>query len=598
VAGIGDLFGRNGVLEQLLLWGVVAQVVQSMAAPAFTALQQDVYAKAPDLVLTPEIMAEAVSRHLVSEAAAASDAAKSGVDAERFRLLLGIARKRIDPASLAEAVLRSYMTKADAEAQALPQGIGPDNFAILTDLAGDAPGAQQLAEALRRGIIDAHGRGPASTSYDQGIAEGRLHNKWGPVLEQLATVLLSPPDAASAVVRGFLSDRDGAAVAARSGVERGTFETMVHLAGDAPGPQQLAEALRRGLIPYAGGGADPVSFVAGIREGRLADKWTAMIRGLSQIWPTPVDALDALLKGQVSEPEARHLYERFGGDPEFFTLLFDTRGSSPTPLELIAMANRGFIPWNGRGPNVVSFEQGFREGPWKDKWQQPYREFARYIPPESTVVTLLAHGVIGARKAAELLAKQGMDAELIHAYLDEAHTEALSDYRGATVSDVLNSFYAQIISAKDARTILEALHVTPTAVDLLLAYTEIRRGFAAVTNAISRVRSLFAARKITVQTVKSSLHRLGVPAASVDGIVSAWEVENSISVKTLTESQIADAWEFAVMTESEAMTELENIGYTPYDAWVVLSLKAKQALPNKPKPGPAGPQAQVIPGTT
>jgi hypothetical protein len=598
VAGIGDLFGRNGVLEQLLLWGVVAQVVQSMAAPAFTALQQDVYAKAPDLVLTPEVLAEAVSRHLVSEAAAQSEAAKSGTDAERFRLLLGIARKRIDPASLAEAVLRSYMTKADAEAEALPQGIGPANFAILTDLAGDAPGAQQLAQALRRGIIEAHGRGPASTSYDQGIAEGRLHNKWGPVLEQLATVLLSPPDAASAVVRGFLSDHEGAAVAARSGVQAGTFQTMVHLAGDAPGPQQLAEALRRGLIPYGGGGADPVSFVAGIREGRLADKWTAMIRGLSQIWPTPVLALDALLKGQLSKPEALKLYEKLGGDRQFFQTEFDTRGSSPTPLELITMANRGFIPWNGRGPNVVSFEQGFLEGPWKDKWQEAYRDFAVYTPPESTVVTLLAHGAIGNREAAELLAKQGMDAKLIHAYLDEAHTEALSDYRGATVADVLNSFYAQIISAKDARTILEALHVTPSAVDLLLAYTSIRRGFAAVTNAISRVRSLFAARKITVETAKSSLHRLGVPAAAIESIMSAWEVENSISVRVLSESQIVDAWEFAIMTESEALTELENIGYTPYDAWVLLSLKAKTPIKGKPRKGPAGPQAQVIPGTT
>ena len=301
MAGLGDLLGSNGVIEQLLLWNIAGQVVSALASPAFTALQQDMQARNPELALTPELIATAAAHHLVTDASARAEAAKTGINATRFEILSELAKVRLAPADLAEAVLRSYMTPAAAEAEATPQGYDAGRLAILTDLAGDAPGAQQLAEALRRGIIARHGRGRDSTSYDQGIAETRLHDKWGPVLEALSAVLLSPADSAEAVVRNFLPHADALAIAEKQGVSPADFATLTHLAGDAPGPQQLAEALRRGAIPEQGKGAGSVSFEQGIAEGRLADKWAPVIRALAQIWPTPVDALNALLKGQVTD---------------------------------------------------------------------------------------------------------------------------------------------------------------------------------------------------------------------------------------------------------------------------------------------------------
>lgn len=598
MAGFSDLFGANGAIEQLLLWGVVNQVIAALASPALTVLTQDVSAAHPENVLPPEVLAQAVSRGLVTLAAGRADAARGGVSASRFDILRELAQMRLSPGDLAEAVLRSYMTQDEALAEAKPQGWDAQRLAVLTDLAGDAPGAQELTEALRRGIIARTGTGAASTSYEQGIAEGRLHNKWGPVLEKLSAQLLSPPDAAAATVRNFLSHDQGTAIAAHSGVDAPTFETMIHLAGDAPGPQQLAEALRRQVIPDSGTGPDSVSFQQGIAEGRLADKWAPVIKALAQIWPTPVNALDALLKGQLTRDEGIALYEKLGGDPQFFDLLFNTQGSAPTPLELIEMANRGIIAWDGTGAGAVSYQQGFLEGPWRDKWAEPYRHLGEYVPPESTVVTLLAHGAIDEKQAAALLAKQGMSADIITAYIDEAHTEALSDYRGLSVASTVDAYKAQILSAADARTILAALHVAPAAADLLLAYTDIQRAFEATSNAISRVRTLFAARKITEQTARDSLARLNVPVQSVAGIMAAWELENSISVKTLTETQILDAWQVEALSDAEAATELENIGYTPFDAWVLMSVKAKVPLPGKPKQGPAAPQGQVTAGTT
>ena len=640
--GLGDLFGHNGVLEQLFLWGVASEVVQSLGGPALTALQQDVNQRHPTTALTPEVAAAAVARHLLTEDHGITEAAKGGLDAGRFATLVEaartrltpdvlataverhlvaeaaaqqqaqlqgmgtdefatlrqLARVRLAPADLATALLRSYMTKDQAQAEATPQGVSAEHLGILADLAGDAPGPDQLVTALRRGIIERHGHGADSTSYDQGIAETRLHNKWGPVLDALGRAVLSPADAASAVIRHFMPPEQGLAEAEKSGVPAALFAVMTHLAGDAPGPQQLAEALRRGAIPEHGSGPDSTSFSQGIAEGRLADKWAPVIQALAKLWPTPVDALAAALKGQVSAEEGKRLYELLGGDPQFYSWLLTSQGEGPTPLEAISMANRGFIPWTGIGPDVTSYDQAVRESRFRDKWGPIYRKYADYLPPPETVRTLLEQGAIDEQTAITLWHKSGMDQETVSAYLQAAAFNNTAATRGQSVGEVLDMFYGQLIGQDEAIQLLQLFHVPQQTINLLLAYTLVRRSIAAVNSATTRIKSLLAARKIGVDTARAALERLQIPGATIDGLIDAWEVEASITVKVLTEAQIVDAWEIGALTPDEATAELQAIGYTPYDAWILLSIKAKTPQPNKPDRTVAPPPGTVTPGVT
>lgn len=598
MAGISDLLGANGVIEQLLLWNVVGQVMQAMMSPAFLNLQQDALARHPDMVITPEALARAVVQTFMGHDAAVKEAAKSGIDASRFDVLLKLADVRLSPADLAEAVLRSYLDQGAAKLEAREQGITGNRFDTLTLLAGDGIGPQQAAQARRRGLIKAHGKGPDSTSFDQAIAESRLHNKWGEVLFELERALLSPADAASAVVRGFLAHAEGASLAALSGVDAATFTTMVELAGDAPSPTQLAVALRRGIIPRDSGSPSEPGFVQGIEQGRLANKWTHMIEALAQEWPTPTDALQSRLVGQTTTEEAKELYVRFGGDPQYFDLLFRTRGEAPTPIELGILANRGDIKWEGLGPEETTFAQGFHEGRWRNKWQAVYRKLAVFHPPAGTVVTALAHGLIDDAQAAKYLTELGMDEAAVKMHLGEAHLEAYSALRGGNITLVVDAYYEHLLTHAEAKEALEGFHVTPTAADMMLELVDNKRAFAAVNNALSRVRTLYASRKITVETARDALKQLGVNGTSINEVIAAWQIENSVSVKTLTAAQITDAWFITAITEDEALTELENIGYSPFDAWVLLSIKGKALQRGKPAQGPAKKQGQVTPGTT
>ena len=199
--GLEDLLGAGDAVKQLLLWGVLNQVIGDAFAPYLESLTQDVQSAHPVIPLAP--------------------------------------------GDLADAVVRNYLPLAEAQAEAAKSGIDAARFATLVPLHGDAPGAQQLATALLRGLIDKSGAGPDAVSFEQGIREGRLSDKWAPLIADLAKQLLSPADAASATVRNFIDRSQAEQLAAQAGVDAATFGTLTHLAADAPAPGQLAEAVRR-----------------------------------------------------------------------------------------------------------------------------------------------------------------------------------------------------------------------------------------------------------------------------------------------------------------------------------------------------------------
>jgi hypothetical protein len=596
--GLSDLFGRNGVLEQLLLWNVAGQVTGALLEPGLTLLQQDMLSRHPVTVLDPATMADLAARGIVTVTAAETEAARSGVNASRFAHLAELHTVRLSPADLATAVLRSYMTHGEALPIARKQGIGEAEFSVLADLAGDAPGPQQLATALRRGLIPHKGKGPASTSFEQGISESRLHDKWAPLIDELSRQLLSPADAASAVVRNFIPRARGLEVAGQQGLDPATFETLVHLSGDAPGPQQLAEALRRGLIPADGSGAGSTSFNQGIAEGRLADKWAPVIKGLAQLWPTPVDALDAALKGQITAAEGRHLYQMLGGDLQFYDWLLASIGDSPTPLEAATLAARGIIAEHGLGPGVLSYDQAVKESRYRNKWGPAYRKLSEHIPPPSTVVSMLAHRNIGQAEAHKLLLQNDMTPQLAAAYISEAEYEAISDYRGLTQAAVTGMYVGHILTRQQALDLLDVLHVSKAAAGLLLDYADMRYVIDSVNHSVQRIATLFVGRKISIQTAKDALTRLQIDPAATEALIEDWELQAAANVKILSESQIVDAWYLQVLTQAEAVNALAAIGYTAFDAWVLLSNKAKGPLPGKPPNTAAPPPNQVIPGVT
>jgi hypothetical protein len=492
MAGLSDLFGKGSIAEQIFVWGILNQVIAALASPFFEQLTQEVNSKHPVTELSPPQLAQLVVRNFVTPGGARDAALKAGLTGDKFDHLVQLADSYLSPGDLAQLVVRNFTTPAFAQGEALKSGMDAERFALLTKIAADAP---------------------------------------------------------------------------------------------APG--DLAVALRRKLIPEDAGNPDTPSFAGGVREGRLGDKWIPVLKELATQWPSPSDALKAELTGQLTHAQALAEYERLGGDAQFYTWLFNTEGNAPTPSEALDLVNRGIIPVNGTGPDAVSYEQAFLEGPWRNKWEKVFLALREYVTPPRSVVAMVHNGALTDGEAAAELAKSGLSPSMVGAYIAEGHQRAAATSRDLTQSAVIDLYSARIIAQADAHGLLVALGYSDTNATYLLELADLRRSIAAVNTAVSRVHTLYVSHKITRAAAQSVLDALHVPGEQTKQILSTWDLENAVNVKQLTEAQIVDAWHVNIIDQGEAQTELESIGYTPRDAWILLSIKAKGAVGSEPPRGPA-----------
>ena len=404
---------------------------------------------------------------------------------------------------------------------------------------------------------------------------------------------LSPADLASAVVRGFLKEGDAKGRASENGVDAGNFLTMVRLAAEALGPDAAAVALRRGIIPEDSGDPDRPGFLQAIQQGNLRDMWAPVVKALAMQEPSPSDILDALLQGQTDKATAVDLYVKMGGDPAFFDLLFNTRGSAPTPVEAATMANRGVIPWDGEGPGVVSYHQAFLEGPWRDKWEAPFKALAAYFPPPRTITAMVHEGSMTDTEATKYLMEQGLSADLAAAYVASAHHQKLAATKDLARATVEALYRDRIIDRATALGFVEKLGYTAADADFILSVVDVQRVQASLSAAVSRIRTLYTSYKLDRPRTVSVLGQMQLPSDQVSALMEIWDLERAANVKLLTPAEIASALHYQVLDQATAQAELERLGYSPHDAWTLLSVRSHAPLPNEPAkdalPAGAGP---------
>lgn len=259
-AELGKLFGEGSAARQLLVWQVLAQAIGAILAPELELLTREGNKVLPASPLTPAELADMVVRNILPHAAAASYATESGTST--------------------------------------------DDFARMVQSAGSPPSPQELIAALRRGVIEHDGTGPDSTSFVQGIAEGRTYNKWRPVYEALADVPIGVADAVDAVVEGQISFDEGAHIAFLNGVSADNFKILYDTRGNPPAPGELLTLWKRGIIPLNGTGPDVISVEQGISEGATKNKWFKALTELAAYIIPPRSVVTMVRDGAMSDDDA------------------------------------------------------------------------------------------------------------------------------------------------------------------------------------------------------------------------------------------------------------------------------------------------------
>lgn len=479
----------------------------------------------------------------------------------------------LDVASTAAATAAGILTYEQGAYTASGWGYEAGIFNTMRDLAQTIPGAPDLHDMHNRGLID-----------------GRQLHEWltrlalppdliGPV-EELGRQLLSPADAALAVLRGNMTEGEGRAIAAANGMHAADFDVLIGNTGEPPAIEEMLMLHRRGKI-------DTPTLDRAIRQSRVRDEWIPAIHDLSVEPPGQADVLEALVQGEISEGEARRRFAEAGGDPTYFDVAFRTRANSPAPGQLAEMLNRGIIAEHGGGGQAVTYEQGFREGRWKDKWLPAFRRLAVYLPPPREIATLVKESGLTQDQAITLWEEHGMTPELAHAYWTAAHYQRTSAVHQLTVSEIERLYFDQAITAETATGMLEGVGWTATDAGWLLDLTDIRRERAELERAIAKVRALYLARKIDKPAASSAMAALELPASQVAALMKTWDLERAESVRTLTPAEYEDAFYYKLMSPEDAAAHLVDLGYSPHDAWLKVSIKAKGPIDGFPDPGGA-----------
>lgn len=410
---------------------------------------------------------------------------------------------------------------------------------------------------------------------------------------EFPNIEISPADLTTLVQRSVITQTDAAARAAKSGVNAADFDLMLGLRRLPPGVQQVMQMAFRGIVPWDAGSPDEVSVQNAVRQSDVSNEWYQVLR--TYFDPTQPNGgqsisieavIDATVEGQVDYATGEAMAKEVGYNPDRFRVLYNTRGNPPGPADLIELVRRGFIPLQGIGPDQTTLQQGIYEGATKDKWEPLYEKLTVYLPPPRTVTALQRAGAITDTEALALYKQQGLSDDLAAAYVANASSDKLAGSKQLAESIVTKLYYDQAIDAPTASSMLAPLGYDDTEIGFILEVQDLSRVTTAVNSAVSRIGTLFINHKIDQSTARAALAALNTPASAIDGYIQTWIIEAGSNVKLLTQAEIVNAWAASIIDQSTAMAELETLGYTPLDSWILLSNKNKGPLPDQPGPGP------------
>jgi hypothetical protein len=250
-----------------------------------------------------------LNRGQMSEGEAHTWARRNGIPENVIERLLSLRINVLPPDLAALAVLRGVIPLSEGERLAARAGISADDFAIMIADTGEPPGLEQLNEAYRRHIID-------KRTLEKGIKESRVRDEWIPVVEALRYVPMSVADAVNAVVQNHISTQLAAEIADENGLRPGDVDTLIQTAGEPLSRTEMEQLYNRGLVTRA-------QVNQALRESRLKDKYIDDAFELHRRLIEPRILSSAVEFGAVSHADAVKRAMEWGYTAEDAVILVD-----------------------------------------------------------------------------------------------------------------------------------------------------------------------------------------------------------------------------------------------------------------------------------
>lgn len=499
----------------------------------------------------------------------------------------------LDPQTAAELVSQHLFTPGEGAHEAAGGGLAGDRFAQLVALSHTQPDLNELRAMFRRGTINAE-------QYEYALRRAGLEAQWHEATRELNEDRLTPADVANAIQQGFLHnpgilptspptkpgevptrppvDLDPLEESAAWGIDKDRLTVLARLAGLPPGPMELLEMVRRGIITED-------DFRRGVAEGHTKTEWAdaylAMLRR-----PLYASELAAqVVKEYMTLPEAQRLAERAGISAETLADIVNTTGRPPGPAQLQTALNRGLI-------DRARFRHGIAQSDVKTEWVDVLAALRVRYPTAFALRQLLSSGAIEWGEGSRILQLQGWEPALAdkvaHAWADgkAARVKELAEGQVATL------YEARYIDRGQAASMLESLGYPEQATNYLLELADARRVTKFLNIAVGRLHTLFVGHRLSEQDAVVKLGELGVSTEATDDLLATWKLERDVARPVVTPAQIAGAVYYGIIPRVQGIAMLRDRGYSETDANLVIDVRLHG------HPEPAGGPTPAAPGGT
>jgi uncharacterized protein YidB (DUF937 family) len=462
----------------------------------------------------------------------------------------------LSPEAIATAIARG-ISKEIQEVPLVDEsrkgGLSAERLMYLVELARATPTVTELQVMLNRGTID-------RKRFNTGLERLGFDDKWRQQLYDLAHADVSLPEISAMWNRSIIDDTEARKLGQRVGYDATDVARALELGGEPLGVQQLADAYRRGFI-------DEARFQRGVVQGPIRNEWFDVLEKLQFSRMSTVDAADAVNQGHMSLTEGKRVAHENGLEPDDFQVLIESAGAPPGIEFATEALNRGFL-------TQEQFRAIFLESRIKNRYLQLLLDMRTRLIPQETARLAYREGVYSKEDALRTLQQHGYtpeDAATLLAIEDSRQDETTKEL---TRAQIVQMYDEQILDAATTKGLLESLGYSSENVGLMMALADVKRSQRYVNAAITRIRSAYLTGKVDENEVIIQLDALGVPTTQREELLHIWGIDKSTITKTLTATQIRQAFNKTLITRPDALARLVAQGYDEIDADLFLRLTA------------------------
>lgn len=472
----------------------------------------------------------------------------------------------------------------DAHAQIAPKVAEQNTAHVVNLLEGFERDIAPLVAPLAQGLLDDPNTpvelhpllnvltGPThfGESVIIGIAIGSILSPvlaaaFAPVVQSIANTAwpknpvspLSPDLLAAAVLKGVLTEAQGASQALSSGINGPSFQTMVTTAGNAIGWEQALELDRRGLL--TGTTLDAVLHYSNVNP--------AFYAAAKQLITNPVsvpEVLNARIREHLDDGQAQDLYAQAGGIPGQYAWRLASTGRPPGPMQVGELFNRKVID-----DTVAS--QMLAQSDLALAFQDTVKQLWKYYPPPRSLVPMLRSGAITDAQFTTYMSYYGAPPDVVTAFRKEALATKGGAAKDLTQAQVTRLYGAEVLTRAEATTRLDGLGLPADDVTLLLDYEDNLRPEKLMNALIGKIGTMYVAHKLTKANATTALNAGKVPTAAQTQLFAIWDVERTWNIHTLTPAAIVGAYRRGVLTAAQCKTRLGQVGVADADLAIVVA---------------------------